>query len=89
MDVFNSREKFILSLSPEGTRKKIAPWKTGFYYIAKGANVPIVMGTLDFGNKQVKISEPYYLTGDIDKDFEYFYAYFRGVKGKIPENFNL
>lgn len=89
VDVFNSKDKFILSLSPEGTRKKIHPWKTGFYYIAKGANVPIVMGTLDFEKKQVKISEPYNLTGDLEKDFEHFYAYFRGVKGKIPENFNL
>jgi len=89
VDVFNSREKFILSLSPEGTRKKIDPWKTGFYYIAKGAKVPIVMGALDFKNKQVKISEPYNLTGDMDKDFEHFYGFFRGVKGKIPENFNL
>jgi hypothetical protein len=78
-----------LALSPEGTRKKIDTWKTGFYYIAKGANVPIVMGTLDFENKQVKISEPYYLTDNIENDFKHFYSFFKGVKGKIPENFNL
>jgi len=89
VDVFNNRDKFILALSPEGTRKFIEPWKTGFYYIAKGANVPVVMGTLDFGNKQVKISEPYYLSDDIEKDFEHFYNYFKGVKGKLPKNFNL
>ena len=89
VQVFKSREKFILALSPEGTRKKIDTWKTGFYYIAKGANVPIVMGTLDFENKQVKISEPYYLTDSIENDFKHFYSFFKGVKGKIPENFNL
>lgn len=89
VDVFNSKEEFRLGLSPEGTRKKIDPWKTGFYYIAKGANVPIVMATLDFENKQVKVSEPYNLTGDKEKDFEHFYSFYRGVKGKRPEQFNL
>ena len=57
-----TKEEFRLGLSPEGTRKKVDKWKTGFYYIAKGANVPIVMATLDFENKKIKISEPYYTT---------------------------
>lgn len=87
INIFNSREKFILGMSPEGTRQKVEGWKTGFYYIAKGANVPIVMVTLDFGKKQVKISKPYYVTDNKDKDFDFFYNYFEGVKGKIPENY--
>jgi len=74
--VFNSKEEFRLALSPEGTRKKVEKWKTGFYYIAKGANVPIVMATLDYKNKQVKISEPYYTTDNKEKDFEYFKSFF-------------
>lgn len=85
--IFNSREQFILGMSPEGTRKKVDAWKTGFYYIAKGANVPIVMCTLDFKNKQAKISEPYYLTENMDEDFSFFYKYFENVQGKIPENY--
>ncbi len=85
--IFNSREQFILGMSPEGTRKKVDTWKTGFYYIAKGANVPIVMCTLDFKNKQAKISEPYYLTENMDEDFSFFYKYFENVQGKIPENY--
>ena len=85
IEIFNNKEEFRLGLSPEGTRKKVDKWKTGFYYIAKGANVPIVMATLDFENKQVKISEPYYTTEDIDKDFEFFKAFYKGVKGKNPE----
>lgn len=89
IDLFNSRENFILGMSPEGTRKLIDPWKTGFYYIAKGANVPIVMVAMDFENKLAKISEPYYLTDNMDEDFKVFYNYFKGIKGKIPENFNL
>ncbi|MBL4604376.1 MAG: 1-acyl-sn-glycerol-3-phosphate acyltransferase [Flavobacteriaceae bacterium] len=87
IQIFNSKEEFRLGLSPEGTRKKVEKWKTGFYYIAKGANVPIVMATLDFENKQVKITEPYYTTDSKEKDFQHFHSFFKGVQGKHPELF--
>lgn len=87
VDIFNSKSEFRLALSPEGTRKKTERWKTGFYYIAKGAKVPIVMATLDFGRKQVKISEPYYLTNDKEADFKVFHKYYEDVQGKHPELF--
>jgi len=86
VNIFNSKEKFILALSPEGTRKKVDKWKTGFYYIAKGANVPIIMVTLNFKDKEIKISEPYYLTDNMEKDFNFFYNYYKDVVGKVPEN---
>lgn len=89
INIFNTREQFVLALSPEGTRKKVDTWKTGFYHIAKGAHVPIVMMTFDFGNKQVKISEPFYLSDNMENDLNYIYNFYKGVKGKIPENFNL
>jgi len=84
VDIFNANAYFVLGMSPEGTRKKVKQWKTGFYYIAKGANIPIVMATLDFKNKQIKISKPYYLTDDMDKDFDHFYSYFENVEGRYP-----
>lgn len=87
VQIFNSKEDFKLGLSPEGTRKKVEKWKTGFYYIAKGAKVPIVMAALDFENKKVKISEPYYPTTNKEKDFQVFYDFFKNVKGKNPELF--
>lgn len=87
VQIFNAKEEFRLGLSPEGTRKKTEKWKTGFYYIAKGANVPIVMATLNFKNKEIKISEPYYTTDDKNKDFEVFYSFYEGVEGKNPELF--
>jgi len=83
--LFDNDEEFRLTLAPEGTRKKVEQWRTGFYYIAKAANVPIIMFTLDFENKQNKISEPFYPTDDIDADFAFMKNYFKGVKGKIPE----
>jgi len=83
--LFKDRDEFRMAMSPEGTRKKVTKWRTGFYYIAKEANVPIIMFTLDFENKQNKISEPFYPTNDIDKDFEFMHSFFKGVKGRIPE----
>ncbi len=82
--IFNSKKEFRLAMSPEGTRKKVNKWKTGFYYIAKGAKVPVVLFTFDFGKKQVALSAPYHLSDDKEKDFNYFYNYFKDVKGKYP-----
>ena len=84
-DLFNQNESFILALSPEGTRKKVSSWKTGFYYIAKKANVPIYSVALDFENKQIKVFNPFIITGNIDNDITHLRSLYKGVKGKIPE----
>ncbi len=87
IDIFNSREDFILALSPEGTRKKLDKWKTGFYYVAKGANVPIVMVAFDFGSKSITVAEPYNITGDIKVDFKHFHNFYKDIQAKYPEKF--
>ncbi|MCK4561372.1 MAG: 1-acyl-sn-glycerol-3-phosphate acyltransferase [Flavobacteriaceae bacterium] len=89
IDIFNDKEEFILAISPEGTRSKVSKWKTGFYHIAKGVNIPIVLNAFDFENKQYIISEPYYLTGNQEKDFLYFHNYYKDVKGKFPDQFGI
>lgn len=83
--LFEDKDEFRLTLAPEGTRKKVLHWKTGFYYIAKTANVPIIMFTLDFKNKQNHISEPFYPTDDVEADFAFMKAFYHGVVGKRPE----
>ena len=85
IQIFDNKEEFRLGISPEGTRKKVIKWKTGFYFIAKGAKVPIVMATLDFENKEIKFSEPYDITDDKEKDLKHFHNFFKGVKGKHSE----
>lgn len=82
---FNESKEFRLALSPEGTRKKVSSWKTGFYYIARASKVPVVMVALDFGNKRVLISEARYTTGDMDADMNTFRQFFTGVRGKVAE----
>lgn len=84
--IFDQNKKFRLALSPEGTRKKVGKWRTGFYYIAKTAKVPIVMVAFDFGKKQVKISKPHYPTENKEEDFATYKAFFKGVVGKVAEN---
>lgn len=83
--IFSQRKVFRLALSPEGTRKKVTKWKTGFYYIAKEARVPIVMVAFDYGKKQIKISDPVFPTDNKETDFKRYEEFFKGAVGKIPE----
>lgn len=85
VDIFNKEERFAITLTPEGTRSKTDKLKTGFYYIALGAHVPIVMVKFDWGTKIVGFSEPFYPTGDYDKDIIKIMDYYKGVKGYHPE----
>ncbi len=85
IEVFNNNTELALAISPEGTRQKVDKWKTGFYYIAKGAGIPIIMVTLDFGSKTLKISPPLYPGEDKDKDFDKMYAFYKSSIGKVPE----
>lgn len=85
--IFMKREIFRLALSPEGTRKKTERWKTGFYYIAQSANVPIINVAFDYGNKEVRISPPFYTTDDTEGDLKKILFFYEGVTGKKPENF--
>jgi len=82
-NLFSDKEELRIAMSPEGTRARVEHWKTGFYHIAKQAKIPIVMMTFDFGNKLNTFSQPFYPTDDQEKDFEYMYEFFKGIKGKV------
>lgn len=84
--MFQEREVFRLAIAPEGTRKKVDSWKTGFYYIALKANVPVVAVAFDYGKKELKIAEPYFLTGDKERDFKALESNYVDVRGFIAEN---
>ena len=83
---FDAHESFLLVLSPEGTRKKVDRLRTGFYHIAKKANVSILMAGFDFAKKQMIISEPFFATSDEEADFQHIFRFFAPIQGKIPEN---
>ena len=69
VDLFKLDKIKILAIAPEGTRKRVEKWKTGFYYIALKSNLPILMVSFDYMRKEVKINNKFYPTGDIDNDF--------------------
>ena len=83
--IFNSKETFRLALAPEGTRKKVTHWKSGFYYIAQTANVPIIPISFDYGNNTVKIGDPFITTGNYETDVLFLLKFFKGVIGKNPD----
>ncbi len=68
VDFYNSHEKFVVSLAPEGSRKNVGQWKTGFYFIADKAKIPIVRCIMDRKRKQVRFFDPFWTTGDIEID---------------------
>lgn len=85
IDLFNRHEAFFFSLSPEGTRQRTEKLRTGFYSIAKGAGVPIVLVGFDYAKREVQIQPPFYPTTDQAADFEHIVGYFRTVTGRYPE----
>ena len=67
---FKDRESCVIALAPKGTRKSGAEWKTGFYYIAKEACVPIALAFIDYKKRASGILKTYLLTGDMLLDME-------------------
>lgn len=85
VEEFNRHNNFILAMAPEGTRSYAPKWKTGFYHIAIGAKVPIVLCYLDFEKKIAGIGPAFYPTGNIENDLEEIKNFYRKIKGKFPE----
>lgn len=88
-DLFNRSEKLILALAPEGTRGQTDHWKSGFYYIARAARVPIAMAYLDYGKKQLGIGGGFSPTDDIQETFQRIRDFYKDRKGKFPEKASL
>ena len=76
-----------LIVPPEGTRRGTRYWKTGFYYIAEGAGVPIVLAYLDYEKKIGGLGPVFQTTGDVDADMLAIKAFYAGVKGKNADQF--
>jgi 1-acyl-sn-glycerol-3-phosphate acyltransferase len=86
-DIFKKKKDFKLCIAVEGTRSKVDHFKTGFYFIAKEAGVPLILCKFDMKGKGViEFSEPYTITDDIRADFDYIYRFFDGAIGLIPKN---
>lgn len=86
--VFSEHEELFIVIAPEGTRKRTERWKTGFYHMAKGAGVPIVMAYIDYGKKEAGFGGIVYPSDDQAKDFAIIEDFYRSKTACKPELFN-
>lgn len=91
IDMFSQNKDTQLLICPEGTRKKTSHWKKGFHLIARGANVPILLGFIDYEKRRCGVEKVFYPTDDYEKDLAEIWDYYTSMKvmGKHPEQFNL
>ena len=82
--LFGERDQLVLAVPPEGTRGRTRYWRTGFYFIADGASVPIVLGFLDYARKVGGVGGVIVPTGSIEADMREITAFYSGVTGKYP-----
>lgn len=86
--LFKDQKELVLMIAPEGTRSPNRKWKTGFYYIAQKAGVPIVCGYADYAKKEAGVGLIVY-PQDFDKDMQAITDFYRGMSGAKPNNFLL
>lgn len=89
VEVARSSRTFHLAITPEGTRKANPKWKKGFYYIAQGADIPILLVGIDYSSKCITIGREMRASGDIEKDMREIQQYFVQFRGLHPENFSI
>ncbi|MCF6278026.1 MAG: lysophospholipid acyltransferase family protein [Anaerolineales bacterium] len=86
IDLYNdsTRKDMVITISPEGTRRSVDHWKTGFYHIATGAQIPVAMCFLDYSRKTCGIGGYFYLTGDVEADLAVLKDFYADKVGKFP-----
>ena len=85
IEAFHKHPRFVLLVPPAGTRSKVRTWKTGFYYIAVGANVPIVLGYLDYRRKIGGIGPVFHPTGNREEDMRIIRSFYANITAKYPK----
>ncbi len=78
IDIINQQEQIWVAIAPEGTRKQAANFKSGFYRIAYGANIPIVLFSFDYDRKMIRCLDVIYPTGDYEEDLEKILSHYQG-----------
>ena len=83
---YKDNKELVVLIPPEGTRSKVTKWKTGFYHIANLAKVPILLGYVDFKNREAGFVDFFYPTGDLESDMEEIRKFYAPLKGLIADN---
>jgi 1-acyl-sn-glycerol-3-phosphate acyltransferase len=82
---FQRRDKIMIAITPEGTRKHTEYWRSGFYYIALAAKTPLVLASMDYSKRLITYGKTLMPTGDLDADLERIREFYAGVMGRHPE----
>ena len=85
IEQFHQSDELVITVPPSGTRSQVAYWKTGFYYIAHGAGIPIALGFLDYGRKVGGIGPLVIPSGDYANDMDRIISFYSGITGKHPK----
>ena len=85
VEIFNKNKRFVMTITPEGTRSYTEKWKTGFYHVAQKAKVPLVLAGFDYKFKHVDLSKPIFVSGNLDEDMKQMKNYFKKFQGKHPK----
>jgi 1-acyl-sn-glycerol-3-phosphate acyltransferase len=85
VDHFNQQENLIIAIAPEGTRHRTDLWKSGFYHIAYKAQVPLLLGYVDYEHKRAGTGPAFIPTGDIKKDMDRIREFYADIRGAKPE----
>ncbi len=88
VDLFENSSELLLIIAPEGTKHKTDKWRTGFFNIAKQANVPLSLGLLDYSSKRAGIAGLLSMTGNFEKDMAYIENFYAKANPKHPERYN-
>jgi len=88
-EAFRSSDKLILAITPEGTRSRREKWKTGFYFMAEKAGVPILPVSFDFKSKTIIFGTLLVPSGDFDADIKILNQFYSSANGKNPADFSL
>lgn len=83
--VFERRQRLVLAITPEGTRSYTKGWKSGFYYTALAAKVPLALAYINYSRKTMGIDTPFHPSGDIDADMQRIRAFYTNKVGRYPE----
>ena len=88
-DLFKQHPGLVMLVTPEGTRARQEQWKTGFYYVAVNAGVPIALAYMDYEQKKAGVGKIIHPTGNFEEDMAEIMDFYAGIQAKFPKEFSV
>lgn len=89
IDLFKQHPELVMLVTPEGTRARQEQWKTGFYYVAVNAGVPIALAYMDYEQKKAGVGKIIHPTGNFEEDMAEIMDFYAGIQAKFPKEFSV